>query len=146
MGQGALLFPFRIEVRVEFFLGDRGIDAVFRHVDFGQPAQRVKDQFSEIVIAPVVVEMSAGETESATGVRPFNGPHHGFGASLGRLDVRVRAFWKYVGAIPRGVTWLCDKDWRERCSILFGNSIRAEAIGETDIEIPFVLRLERLYA
>ena len=66
---------------------------------FANPEQCVEDEFTEIVVGPILVEMAAGETDSASVVRAIRAPHQVFHASLGILNVRVRAFRINVWAI-----------------------------------------------
>ena len=48
--------------------------AVGGHFGFRHPQQRIEHKLAEIVIAPVLVEMRAGEPKAATAIRPFHRP------------------------------------------------------------------------
>src|SRR6266404_5370182 len=83
------LSPLAIEILLEVGLGDFGFDAGGGDFGFGEPDEGVEDGFAEVVVGPVVVEVSAGEAETASAVGALDGPHHGFGPAAGGDDVGV---------------------------------------------------------
>ena len=73
-------FPgrLRVEIRFEVFSSHLRINAVGRHLHFGEPQDRVEREFPKVVVTPVGVEMSAGETESSsTAAWALVGPGYG---------------------------------------------------------------------
>ena len=83
----------RIEVPLQILGRDPRLHAGCRHFHLREPENGVEDQLSEIVIAPVLVEMTAGETEPAAAVRAFVSP----GDMLGLAD-RARGAFERVAA------------------------------------------------
>ena len=59
-----------------FESGGHGGYAVGGNFLLGDPADGVEHDLSEIVVLPVVVEVSAGESESAAAILVFRYPHH----------------------------------------------------------------------
>jgi hypothetical protein len=45
--------------------------SVFRHLAFCRPNDGIKHEFTEIILLPVLVKMTASETKSAPTIRPF---------------------------------------------------------------------------
>jgi hypothetical protein len=78
--------------------GDGGFD-VFGDIDFGNPEHGVEDDFAEVVIGPIFMEVTAGEADAAAAVLALDGPHHGFGFAFAFLNVGVGAFGVDVWAV-----------------------------------------------
>src|ERR1041385_1815723 len=61
-----ILFLLRlgIEIRVEVIGRDGRVHAVGWHLTFRNPDESVQHRLAKIIVAPVVVEMAAGETKA----------------------------------------------------------------------------------
>src|SRR5579872_7263948 len=68
------LLPLGVEVFFQIFGSNLRGHAVRWHVGFGDPQEGVQKQLTEIVVAPVAVEVASGKTETAAAVWPFDGP------------------------------------------------------------------------
>src|SRR5436853_3818838 len=54
-----------VEILAQIFAGDRAIDSVGGHFGVRGPEQRVEDDLAEVLIAPILVGVPAGETKPA---------------------------------------------------------------------------------
>src|SRR5438105_12384333 len=96
-----------------------------------RPQQRIQDDLAEIFVAPVPVEMRAGETEAAPAVRPLNRPREHLFASVCGNDVWIRSARRRGFALPGLVVRLADQDRRDAFHFW----------AKADIVIPFVADL-----
>src|SRR5207245_7560736 len=109
-GAFSLAFPFSlalgVEVLFEVLGGYFALNALGRDFDVGGPENGVEHQLAEIVVAPVLVEMAAGETEAAAAIGALAGPRHVLrfaafdGFTHGRIAT-MRAFGAVHGAFGR---------------------------------------------
>src|SRR5437899_4077077 len=90
---------FWIEILCEFIRGDRAWNSIGRDFGFGSPKDCVQDDFAEIIVSPIFVEMCAGEAEAATAIGTFTSPCDvlKFAAFDGFANVGI-AFVRTVGA------------------------------------------------
>src|SRR5208283_2973108 len=110
------------------------LDAGRGHVQAGRPEDGVQDELAEIGVAPVLVEVAAGEAEPATAVGTLHDPGQHFIAALGLEDVLVRAAGCGRDALPRVVVGPGHDDRRDAFHF------RTEA----DVEVPLVADREGL--
>lgn len=109
-----LAFSFGVEVLDDFFFADgSGGDAIGWDFDFTNPAECVENGFTEILVLPVFVVVTAGEAEAASAIGTFYGPHECFVASFRFLNVWVWSLGVDVGAIADGIVWRGNKDGSE---------------------------------
>src|SRR6266540_3917193 len=108
-----LFRPFWIEVLLQVVVGHRTFNAVRGHFDVGCPKQRVQDDLAEVFVAPVLVEVRAGETEAASAVGPLDCPRNNFLASARRDDMRVRSARRRGFALPGFIVRFGDEDRRD---------------------------------
>ena len=111
-----------------------GRNAIGGDLHVRDPADSVEYDFSEIVVLPVVMKVTAGESESTATVLVFRNPHHMLEvaasngcAGIGRGIVMVVLFGNYI-------------EWRN------GGEDRRDALhalAEAHIEIPLVVDAER---
>src|SRR5438128_271003 len=80
--------PFRIEVFLRVVVGHRAFNAIRGHFDASRPQKSIEDDLAEVLVAPVLVEVRAGETEAASAVGPLDRPRQHFLAPARRDDVR----------------------------------------------------------
>src|SRR5687767_390638 len=109
-----------IEILIQFFLAHLGLNTIGRYFAPGDPDERVENGLAEIIIAPVVVEMAAGETKPASAVGALDRPHHRFHASAGCNDVIVGPLGMHIRSLANGIAWLGDEDRRELRALLQG--------------------------
>ena len=62
----------RVEMRFEVVRSNRTLHAIRRDVGFCRPQDRVQDDLTKILVAPVTVKMPAGKAETATAVFPLD--------------------------------------------------------------------------
>jgi hypothetical protein len=126
-----------IEVGFELFFSDVRLHTVFWHINFGDPEDSVEDNFTEIVIGPIVVDVGAAETEAASAVLTFGGPGDMDGFAFGDDAAHSGiAFMRTVVAIGGAGSGNGCEDW--------GNTFHG--VTEAHVEIPFVFDGERFYA
>ena len=97
---------FLVHVRVEFVRRHGGLDTVGWHLDLRAPKDRVQHNLSEVVVAPVLVEVSARETKTAPAIRTLDGPHDVLGfahvfLNLWITAVRIVDAWLAARAVWR---------------------------------------------
>ncbi len=119
---------FRIEIRREFPGRHLAEHSPGRNLRLGRPEDGVENDFALVVIAPVFVEMAAGEAEAAPAVRSIKGPGNGLRQPIGHrlADVRVagmRAVRAFHGIFRR---------------VGGENMAQLTFLRETHVEIPFV--------
>src|SRR5438046_10419270 len=131
-----LLPSFRIKVLLQVFIGHDALEAIARHFGMSSPQERVQNNFAEVLAAPVLVEMRAGEPEAAPAVWPLDRPREHLFASAGGHDVWIRSTRRGRFALPGLVVRLADQNRRDAFHF------RAK----TDIVIPFVADLKRFHA
>src|SRR4051812_45148589 len=129
------LLSFWIQILLQVFSGERGIDAVGGDFSFGHPNDCIQDDFAEAIVGPVFVGVAAGEAEAASAVIPFESPHHCSRMAARFLDVFVRASGRNVWTIPDAVRGRVHQYLRE---------LAFRTFGPTHVEIPFILFRERL--
>lgn len=71
----ACLFPpLVVEVLGQVVVGDAAVDSRGGDVELGGPGDGVEDEFAELGVAPVFVDVASGEAEGAAAVRTFDDP------------------------------------------------------------------------
>ena len=134
----SLFFLGEILIFFEILLGDfvRG-DAVFRDFGIGGPSEGVEDDFAEVVVGPIFVEVAAGEAEAAASTGAFVGPGDvlGFSGGNGFADVGVSG----VGAVFSAHRFLRRMGGEDG-----GDAFHVG--DETHVEIPFVADRKGLHA
>ena len=95
-----LLLSFRIKILLQVFIGHGALDAIARHFGMSRPQERVQNNFAEVLVAPIPVEVRAGEAEAAPAVRPLDRPREHLFASAGGNDVWIRSARRRRFALP----------------------------------------------
>src|SRR5271157_4136269 len=103
----------RIQILFQLLGSHLTLDAGRGYVQSGRPEDGVQDELAEIGIAPVLVEVAAGEAEPAAAVGTLHDPGQHFIAALGLEDVLVRAAGRGRDTLPRVVVGLGYDDWRD---------------------------------
>ena len=99
-----------VEMGVELARREAGIDAARGNLKFGHPRERVQDSLAKLIVAPVVMEMTAGEPKAAASVGTFHGPEHCLGAPARSLNMGVRPLGVNIGPTADVVSGLGDKN------------------------------------
>ena len=124
-----------------FFLRSSGVTLdstpLAGHIDFGYPEDGVEDDLAEVVVAPVLMVVAAGEAEAAAAIGPAAAP--GDDLSVPPLDRFADCGVALVGAIGPVHRALGRHGGQDRPH-------RLGVVPETDVEIPFIGDLKRLYA
>src|SRR5262249_38039141 len=93
---------FAVEVLFESVGGDGAIYAIGRHIRFGAPNDGVEDEFSEFVIAPVLVIMPPRKAEAASPIWPLEGPQDVLRFTRVLLHFRITAMRVIRARFPAG--------------------------------------------
>src|SRR5258708_4293495 len=88
--RSTLPLTFGVEVLFQLLLGDGALHARGRDFALGRPEDGVQDERAEVVVAPVLVGVAAGEAEASAAIGPLDGPGEHLVVSLGREDVLIR--------------------------------------------------------
>src|SRR5436309_2128234 len=121
-----IFYSFRIEVLLQVLVGHGAFNAIRRHFDAGRPKQRVQNDLAEVLAAPVLVEVRAGEAEAAPAIGTLDGPRQNFLASARRDDVGIGSSWRGRSALPGFIVRFADEDRRD--ALHFG--------AEPDVVVP----------
>src|SRR5271157_1748287 len=91
--------PLRIQTLLQLLGSHLTLEAGRGYVQAGRPEDGVQDELAEIGVAPVLVEVAAGEAEPAAAIGTLYDPGQHFIAALGFEDVLVRAAGSRCGPI-----------------------------------------------
>src|SRR5262249_31966087 len=125
-----------VEVLFKFGAGGRaGGDAVGRDFALGGPDDGVEDELAEVVVAPVEVDVGAGEAEAPAAVGPLAGPGNMLGPAATLYHLRLAA--------ARAET-LFARRLRRDCTQDRGHALHLGA--ESHVVVPLVVDRKRLDA
>ena len=141
-----LAFLRRIKIPIKLRVVNSGrVHAIFWHVDSCNPTQRIQDRATEVIVLPVDVKMSAGETETSPAIRTIHGPQDNFLTSQRLLNVRLRAFRIDVGSVASFIGWFGHQNRSELDAVNFLRAFSIESFPEAHVEVPLIKNLERLH-
>ena len=138
LGLFRCLHGFFVEIDIHLVVGGGGgVDAVLGNVGAGDPGDGVEAGFPEVIISPVVVEMSTGEAEAAAAIFAFDDPDDVLREFIGDHFpdfgvsgvVAIGAFHGFIG-----------RDGGEDGGDTF------HVFGEAHVKIPFIEHFKRVNA